>query len=467
MNTRVPPVERGFSLVETLVVMVVGLILTGAAITLVARTKQASDAGQPVVERTRTRAAALAEMVTGIRDAAAKTAYFDLASTVASVTFGAGGGGPSGPPEGYCLLVKTDPSTWPPGFDPDDRTTWDDVPWWEGFDREEPSTWYYDCSQSGGGDPKKTAARVPGGGGGGTKPPDPTPPGSIPHQFDLAPVASYGTGVVVSSKLKLVGPVAVLAEETGLGGAQDGQALLVLRTEPGVGQFRLAAPLVTTSGVIRLVGRASGERGAIEGLLPGDILMVTGRDSAGAVRTSLVALTAAPRPVGASTVARADGSPVFQTFEARIAPPGETYLGYLANSEATSAGAEYLVDAAVALLGREGAVVSYYTAKGEEGLGLYRAVGDPTKPASVERLVEGAAEGLVVESRPGGDPAFVRPITGVRIRVPVAAGDGTTDAEPLEADVALLNTVEGRPAAHLVWDAIELPEDGSGDGGAR
>jgi hypothetical protein len=78
----------------------------------------------------------------------------ELADSRASIyyaiqTDGTGTGQPGdtdGPGEGFCLVVADDPSTWPPGFDPHDSTSWSQVKWWSRFDKSDPSTWYYECS---------------------------------------------------------------------------------------------------------------------------------------------------------------------------------------------------------------------------------------------------------------------------------------------------------------------------------
>jgi hypothetical protein len=385
-----------------------------------------------------------------VRDSAARCAYFDLQSTVAAIRHG-GGGAPSGPPDGYCLVVASDRSTWPPGFDPRDERTWDGVAWWEGATRDDSSTWYYDCGRSG---VKKSGAAAGA---------EAVSPAAIPHEFTLAPVASYGTGIRVGTKeagLELIGPVGVVPESAGLGGGQTGEGLVLLRTEPVSGVLRLGATLVTTESTIRLVARDDADVAVVTSLGAGDVLAVTGRDSAGHVRTALVSLREAPHAVASVTPSVAGGPAVFRFFEAATDAPDATYLGYLSNTVETASGAEFLADAAVALVARDGAVVTYYATRDESGGGLVRAVGNPFAPSAVERLVGGLASGLTVQVEPSGRDAG--PPTLVRIMAPVLAADEGSTAEPVEAEVALLNAVSGRGPVTVVWDAIGTESTGGG-----
>jgi hypothetical protein len=57
-----------------------------------------------------------------------------------------GGTGDDGPPAGYCLVLAADPSSWPPGFDPRVRASWERVAWWGEADPRDPATWFWDCS---------------------------------------------------------------------------------------------------------------------------------------------------------------------------------------------------------------------------------------------------------------------------------------------------------------------------------
>lgn len=440
--------EHGFSLVEALVGTLVAVVVVGIATSLLVSAKHASDTGQPMMARTWTRASALAEMTGTLRDSAARCSYFDLTGTIQSVVRG---GGTSGPPPGYCLVIASDPATWPPGFDPHTPSTWQNVTWWVGATRDDPSTWYYDCR------PKRTGATAPS-------------PSTIPHELEIAPVTSYGTGILIAKTMPMVGPAAMLPESAGLGGAQRGQALVVLRTEPMAGALRLASALVTSGPVVRLAARDQIDRAAVEGLVAGDVLYITGRDSAGTVRTSLVGLRSAPQAVSvASPGVGAGNAAAFTVYEAVIEAPDATLLGYLGNGARTASGAEYLADASVALLARDGALVTYYTGADETGLHLFRAVGDPEQPAATERILENVAAPLSVETEP--DAAIAGPIATtpeplalVRIAVPTVAGAADATAEPVEAEIALLNSVGGQKPGTLVWDAIVENAAHAGDG---
>ncbi len=431
--------QAGFSLAEMLVAALATVVLTAIAVSLLGSTRRASDVATPMAERTWTRASALSEMVLSIRDSAAKCAYFDLGRTVAAIHHA--GGGASGPPAGFCLVVRSDPSTWPPGFDPDDRRTWRQITWWSGLDPDDPSTWYYACGKSGHGN----ASAKPGGGGGG-------PAAPISHELTVQPVASYGAGIRVGGGLEIVGPVAVPSETVGLGGQQVGEGLAVLRSEPRVASLRLGATLVTLSGVARFVARDAMDVAAVEGLRENDVLYVTGRDTAGAVRSAVVGVRTAPRRIRSATPSQ-DGNPIFQYFEAGIEAPGATLAGYLANTSETASGTEFLTDATVVVLARDGAVVTYYAARDDSGVGLYRVVGDPESPLVRERLLQDTVAGLRVQTTPVGS----RVVTAVRVSVPVPVDDEGGGAEPLEAEVALLNATAGRKPVTVIWDAMQVP----------
>jgi hypothetical protein len=440
----------GFSVAETLVAALVVTVVVGAAMALVAKTHEASRESAPEIERTVRRAAALAEIRSTIEDAAATTGYFDLRATLGGITRGSAGGA-STPPDGYRLLVAADPQTWPDGFDPEDRRTWDLVDWWDQMVPSDPTTWYYAVD--------KTHRAVAG------KDPTPStgrPLSSIPHQFELTPVWSPGTEVIVGDGLALRGPCAVLPEATGCGGDQVGGAVMALQVERGPGTLRLGARLVTTTGAIRLVASTASQIEAVESLSVGDVLVITGREASGSITTSLVGVRSRARAVAAPTPARADGTPIFHYYDVETTGPGEIVGGYLRNGPATAGGAEYLEDATVARLSRDGAVVTFYTRRSDGGLALVRAVGDPRRPETIETLVEGVLSPLEVEAfgptaKTGTEPAA---IAVLRVSVPLRADDRRAD--PLEATINLHGGAGARAPIRLVWDTVGNPTATSG-----
>ncbi len=477
--------NAGFSLLELIIAAFVSIVVCGIAAALVVQTRRATAEGAPMVERNGNRAAVLAEMVTSIQDAASKTMYVDTRAALATITRAGSGGGQSGPPDGYCLVVASDRTTWPAGFDPRDSSTWSAVEWWSGAKRDDPSTWYYNCRGNGtsrtgdlsnGKEPSGGGGgKDPGGGGGGS-----TPPGSVPHQFSITPVVSYGTGFVVGRRVTLAGPCAVIPESSDPTGLQHGPGLMIARTDPNFDTFTLSQPLSTSSGVIRLGGRDASQTAEITRLVAGDVLVVTGRGGAGAVVTTLVSLAEPLREVSAPTVGGASGQPLFRDFEARIDAPGETYLGYLTNTPAASEGVEIERDATVALLARDGAVVTYCASKVGGDLGLLRMVGNPGEAQYSETLIGGLSGPLEVAMLPeatavgpaaGGPGGTSGLTTGVHIALPVSSGPDSHDAEPVESTVALLDAASPAARLALMWDVLEEsspgPKGGGSEGGGK
>lgn len=475
-----PSAERGFSLGEQLIALACLTVLLGAAMGLLASAAKLRGDEMPSADRVWTLSRAHAE-IAAAESAAAQLAYFDLAATVAAVRArsgasggdasdeaqaakgaasagkpdvgDSGGGGPKGedgedggpkgggsggvtPPAGYCGPVELgDPSTWPSGLDPGKPATYSSVAWWPGFDKNDPSTWYYECASTTG--PK-----------------------------ELVPIYSYGTGVRYGRKRDakgkpavLRGPAAVAGAEANLFDGQVGDALVVLKTEPGLAPFALGGPFVASSERIRLAGRDAARRSQIEGLRVGDLLVVTGRSSGGRVATAIAELAEAPRQIAAPSYLDAEGAPLLQYYEARVLAPDAEFRWGLRNSEETETGVTIEEDAAVALLSRSEAVVAFYTAAAEgekTELALVRIAGSPETPESFETLVPRAAAPLSASVATMTTAAGETVASGVTATMSVQASPGAP-SEPLHVEARFLGAAQTNRRVGFTYGTFPSP----------
>jgi hypothetical protein len=455
------------SLLELLVAAAVTVIVVGAALPLLAQIQSASVRGMPQARRVLTRDDVRAELLRA-SDTAAKVAYFDMQATVQDIRsqLGAGSGG-SGhtPPEGYCLVILGDRSTWPPGFDPRDRSTWSQVDWWDGINRDDPSTWYWDCG------PKR-------GEKGATEPTDdssrelPTRPIDV----QLAPTMKFGSGVRVGERLSIVGPLAVTPEDRGIAPGQAGTAVSFLRTDPQFASFRLGGKFQGNGGVIQLVARDRVDVEQIEAVVAGDIFVVNGRTTAGEYATALAAVTEPFHQIAVPSPTDGSGNVLFKYFEAPIEEPGSRLAFGLRNSDLTDEGVDIGDDGAVALLDRSAPVVTYYTAAVDSGYALRRVVGDPATAEQTEELAGAVASPLEADltwattgnADATGAEASIRPpspedLLAVTVRVPILATEANGETrEPLEATLNLTG-VASRAAVTLHYRYLgETPSGGTG-----
>jgi hypothetical protein len=434
--------EAGYTLLETIIGCALGIGLVAMAGIVWAKSEAVAARARPEAVRVGVQAGAFEELRDAVRLAGARLAYFDLIKTVKGRLRAAP---TSGPPSGWCLAVASDPSTWPPGFDPRDSSTWMAGAWWSGAVVSDPSTWYWDCTA-------RTARVVPQAG---------TP---IPHQFTLAPAFSYGDGVRLGpSGLHVVGPVTVV--DTAIAPGQEGQALALLRVATGA-HARLGATLESATGVVTLCATTSGRADVIANLQAGDLLVVTGRSPVGDVRTALVQLTGPATQVAKPTPGGVDGSDLATYYEVRCDPVDAVYGFGLRNADRTVRDAPSIcADAAVAVLERDEPVVVYYTARDQASgrLRLLRCVGDPSRPVALDILVEDAAAPLRIESElvpVGSADAYDGPaerLREVRIWAPVAERAATTvRAEVVEMRLELPHGAALRRPVELVWDAMPV-----------
>jgi hypothetical protein len=466
--------ERGLSLVELLVAAAITVIVVGAALPLLARIQSASLRGMPQARRVLTRDDVRAELLRA-SDTAAKVAYFDLQATVRSIrsSIGAGGGGGAvlTPPAGYCLVIASDRTTWPPGFDPRDRRTWSQVDWWEGLDRNDPSTWYWNCGARDGldraaGPTDGTGFRLP----------------TVPLDVQLAPTVKFGSGVRVGERMSIVGPLAVVPEDRGIAADQAGSAVTVLRTDPQFASFRLGGRFQGNGGVVQLVARDRIDLEQIEALTAGDILVVNGRTPAGEYATALAAITAPFHQIAVPSPADERGEVLFKYFEAPVREPGARLPFGLRNSDLTDEGVDIGDDASVALLDRAAPVVTYYTARTEDRYVLRRVVGDPATSDAAEEIAGTVGSALEADltwavtpdTDSTGETAAVRPpqpedLLAVTVRVPLLATESDGEArEPIEATLNL-SGVARRGAVTLHYRYLgETPVGpGGGSGGDK
>lgn len=476
--------QRGVTLVEQVIALAVLVILGTAAMMLMGSTERARREAQPAADLVWTRATAGSELAL-CESAAADLAYFDIAATIASVRTGGGGGSgggggpkgggggddgggkktapaaaappPSGPPAGYCgPVVLTNPATYPPGFDPRNRTTWSSVQWWSGASSADPSTWYYRCA---------------------------TPPAA----GRLAPVYSYGDGVVFAGgdtgvRVPVVGPAAVVPDSVPLYSDQAGDALVLLRTEPSMPRLALGGSFDSASNTIRLVATDPATREAVEGLASGDVLVVTGATPAGATRTALAELRSTPEPLVWPSPLDAAGEPILRYYQASVAPPSSDFRWGLRNPDAGTAGVVIDPDASVAVLDRTGGVVVFYTARGRAGTELVKVTGGVARDAQQlgpvagdanvrQVLVRGAASALRAEVRTMtvGEGGTARTVAaGLTVAMPIAGESGEPNSEPLSASVAFLasamtNTKLGFSYG-TITDEVSFPGPGVGGG---
>lgn len=447
--------QSGFSLVELLIAIILSIIILSVAGHLYAKTRQSYDAGAPVVDQAWMSSSATAELSRMISDSSAKLAYHDVQSTIEQVRRpgGGGGGGTGGPPEGYCLVVAGDESTYPPGFDPRDQSTWTGVDWWEGIDRDDPSTWYWNCEG-------KKAAGTGGGGGGGVVVP--------PHELPITPVIKYGNGFLINREIPLSGPVTVSPEGTWRVD-EVGDSLTVIRTQPESPPLRLGSEFSTTSQTLRLVARDERNVQAVENLYDGDLIAVVGRDAAGGVHCGIFQVSQRASRVAAPSVTWPDGEPVFIYFDVPVSrPDAELPLG-LANSALVAGGVTLRADAAVALLHRHEPVVTYLTKRADDEFELWRLVGNPAEPAIEERVAAGLATPLSIQTElapeaPGLTAADrLRTVT---LSFATAAADRGATGQPVSVHLELLNGALRRTPTNLIWDVI-LPGGAGGGGGGK
>lgn len=398
--------QRGFTLLEEILCLAIVAVVVAGAMSLLATTARVRSEAQPGAESVWTRSRAQAELARA-ESAGCSLAYFDVTDTVAAALGkgkpkgggheggggtegdkkgeggGDGGGSPGGKggggtaaPDGYCgPVVPSDPSTWPPNFDPTVQSTWKNVTWYPGLDKSDPSTWFYSCA---------------------TTPATPRAP---------KPVYSYGTGVVYDAgaggkPVAIVGPAAVAPESEPLFDGQKGDALVMIKSEPGFAPFVLDGQFATTGGVIRFATSDERQSGAVQALAANDVLVVTGRTNLGEHATAIAQLTEAPHRIEQASYADPDGNPMLEFYEAPIAAPDATFAWGLTNSAATAHGTTIEPDASVTLLDRDEGVVAFYTAEAGDGkeLTLYKVVGALSgKRADRERLVEHASSALSAE----------------------------------------------------------------------
>ncbi|MBK6314176.1 MAG: hypothetical protein IPF53_07625 [Blastocatellia bacterium] len=365
--------DRGAALLEQLIALAALVVVGTAAVMLMGSTERARREAQPAADRVWTRATAAGELAL-CESAAADLAYFDLTATIAAArhvprltqnperidgpsvasptirSTTAAAPSPTTPPAGYCgPMVLSNPGTWPPGFDPRDNSTWSSVEWWSGASTSDPSTWYYRCA-------------TPGTGG------------------RLAPVYSYGDGVVFAggdggASVAIVGPAAVVPDTVKIYSDQTGDALVMLRTEPSMPRLSLGAAFETTGNTIRLVASDQATRAAVEGLVAGDVLVVTGNTATGATRTAIAELRETPSPVLWPSPLDTAGQPILQYFQASVEPSSSTFRWGLRNAAASAAGVVIDQDASVAVLDRAGGVVVFYTAGDRSGTSLLKVIG--------------------------------------------------------------------------------------------
>lgn len=489
MNSR--HAQRGVTLVEQLIALAAFVVIGTAAFMLLGTTERARREAQPAADRVWTRATAATELAM-CESAAADLAYFDLTATIAAARpgggsggggGGGGGGGPKGggsgggggpkksdvayaaapapttPPSGFCgPVVLSNPGSWPPGFDPRDNTTWSGVEWWSGANTSDPSTWYYRCS-------------TPGAGG------------------RLAPVYSYGDGVVFAggnrdATVAVVGPAAVVPDSTPLYPDQNGDALVMLRTEPSTSRLALGASFDTTSNTIRLVASDVATREAIETLAAGDVLVVTGNTAAGTTRTAIAELRETPAPVVWPSPLDTSGQPILRYFQASVEPSSSEFRWGLRNAAASAAGVTITQDASVAVLDRSGGVVVFYTARDERDRTEFVKVtgGVVTDPQQLgpgirnrnsrQVLVRDAAAPLRAEVRTmtvgTGDTA--RTVTsGMSVAMPIAGENGEPNVEPLSATVEFLASAMTNSKLGFTYgtisETVTFPSPGVGGGG--
>lgn len=438
--------EHGYSLVELLAGVAVFGVIAVMAGSVFQMARTGHDFGYPEAKRIGARTNAYRE-IQSAASGGANLLYFDSSAAYAAIRGGGsgGGGGTGGPPEGYCLVDMDDESTWPPGFDPRDQSTWSSVPWWDGVNPNDPSTYWYDCGG------KRGEGSSGSGTGGGSSTTIVTGSVQVPAS------AGYGTGVR-ARELPIVGPVAVWERELAPG--QQGPVVATLRTEPGARTFRLAGSWESYSGVIRLVARDEPDREAVEALQAEDILWVNGLAADGSPATALAQLTEVPRVIAMPTPIDADGRPVYTYYEARVLPPSSTFRFGLQNSEATSLGVTIRGDATVVLLDRAQALVCFYTRENEQGgqLSMVRAVGDPSEPLETEVLVAHATAPLSAALQLAGAAE-----TGVLAALPVARDATDTSSEPLR--VAFELPIAKRPhqlELKYVLTITSYPSSGGG-----
>jgi hypothetical protein len=304
------------------------------------------------------------------------------------------------------------------------------VTWWAGLDRSDPSTWYYDCDE----------------------PPEPGP-------RRLVPVYSYGDGLVFAGAVKVVGPAAVTDESRPLFADQAGNSLTLVRTSAGAGPFQLGDAFDTRDGVIRLMARDADSVTQGERLLAGDVLVVTGRETSGAITTALAELQEAPRQVAIPSPTDDRSEVILRYYEARVSASDATVRWGLRNATRAAIGATISEDASVALLDREAGVTSYYTARERDGtMTLYKVTGSPTAPEHREALVRNAAVPLaaLVETRTITDAAGTRDLaTAMEARMVVGA-DGGMPSEPLQARVEFVGAAHQPRRIGLRYGEFEI-----------
>ncbi len=389
--------ERGLTIVELLVAMAVLTVVGAIAAMGLYVTTRAHAVVVPAAGRITVRARMASELRTA-QDGAAEFAFFDLVDTIRPIVGDVGAGG----------VAKGESSS--------------------GAGDAGGST---GGGSGGGKDPGGSGGGTGGGGGGGGA------AGGHGVPIGTSPVAGrygWGTGVVVGN-VPIVGPVAVVT--TPLAPAQVGPAVISIRTAPAGGRFRLAERFISSSNRIRLAARADEDAARITALEIGDILYINGVTVEGEPVTALAEIATLPTQLPSSTYATPDGLPTMRYYELSVSPPGAAYGWGLANGGMAASGVTILSNASVCRLDRTAPVVSYYTARestyARDGapLNLYRAVGDPTSPASVERLADDVGApltaSLVYESEPAGTPT---PVDQQILSVGVPLVDETERANP-------------------------------------
>lgn len=483
--------QRGVTILEQLIALAALVIVGTAAMMLMGTTERARREAQPVADRVWTRAAAAHELSL-CESAAADLAYFDLTATIAAARSGrvAGSTGrnatppgqnpersdgpdvksaasrsstaaapaPTTPPAGYCgPVVLSNPASYPPGFDPRDNTTWSSVEWWSGATTSDPSTWYYRCA-------------TPGAGG------------------RLAPVYSYGDGVEFAggdngATVPIVGPAAVVPDSSPIYSDQSGDALVMLRTEPTVPRLSLGAAFDSTSNAIRLVASDPATRTAIENLVAGDVLVVTGNSTTGVTRTAVAELGETPQPILWPSPLDPAGQPILKYFEASVLPSSNTFQWGLRNSASSSAGVVIGSDASVAVLDRAGGVVVFYTARDRTGTSLVKVTGGlptatrllgPGVQSGSQRqiLVRDSASALraEVQTKTVGTGGTARTVSSaMTVAMPISGENGEASAEPLSATVeflasAMTNSKLGF-AYGTISETVTFPSPGVDGGG--
>src|SRR5205085_10427312 len=146
--------------------------------------------------------------------------------------------------------------------------------------------------------------------------------------------------------------------------------------------LRLGSPFVTNAGVVQLAARDRRDRDHVLALRTNDVILIAGRTTTNAVVTAGATLKATPHAVSVGSPVDGNGNPLFAYYEADTTGAGEVNRWGLRNGTAAAAGVTIGTDAAVAVLHRDGGVVTYATATESiagsgQRISLLRIVGDP------------------------------------------------------------------------------------------